>query len=363
MVEPGEDVFVPDGRVDTINTNNNSNIANKQNARVDVDELLDFIFPKSMQHPLSTGRLYAFAAYGPLGENANIRAGRGGMRIVSPWEMDTMCLQFEREDILQVYVSGGRPLFILNEAQKEEVIAQAESYLKTAKGRGYRRQVTRAEVIQILSGLSRDEARTVSFHDAQRAITEYRKRQIARFRVMFPDLVTWGEEKSSLCSVKASNTYAPPSSSSELISRGSGVTRHDRQFTPVATVTKTAGECATVRGAEVQSGRKNGRSGRRAKLSADVAPAEMFLRDVGYTPAGMAKHTNKLLSTRAFKVCHIDDANCPGLTENVRLIRNDKSLGHHPRRNPWDSYACLRGYNVGAHVRSARSTTTSKRKA
>ena len=102
MVEPGEDVFVPDGRVDTINTNNNSNIANKQNARVDVDELLDFIFPKSMQHPLSTGRLYAFAAYGPLGENANIRAGHGGMRIVSPWEMDTMCLQFEREDILQV---------------------------------------------------------------------------------------------------------------------------------------------------------------------------------------------------------------------------------------------------------------------
>ena len=194
----------------------------------------------------------------------------------------------------QVYVSGGRPLFILNEAQKEEVIAQAESYLKTAKGRGYRRQVTRAEVIQLLSGLSRDEARTVSFHDAQRAITEYRKRQIARFRVMFPDLVTWGEEKSSLCSVKASNTYAPPSSSSELISRGSGVTRHDGQFTPVATVTKTAGECATVRGAEVQSGRKNGRSGRRAKLSADVAPAEMFLRDVGYTPAGMAKHVSLL---------------------------------------------------------------------
>lgn len=69
---------------------------------VDVQELLDFIFPGSLQHPLSTGRLYAFGMYGPLDENSNLRAGRHGQRVMSAWEIDTMCLQFEREDILQV---------------------------------------------------------------------------------------------------------------------------------------------------------------------------------------------------------------------------------------------------------------------
>lgn len=38
---------------------------------------------------------------------------------------------------------------MLSEAQKEEIIAQADSHLKTAKGRGYRRQVTRDEVSEI----------------------------------------------------------------------------------------------------------------------------------------------------------------------------------------------------------------------
>lgn len=74
----------------------------RQNGKVDVKELLDFIFPDALQHPLSTGRLYAFGMYGPLDENAKLRAGHNGKRVVSAWEIDTMCLQFEREDILQV---------------------------------------------------------------------------------------------------------------------------------------------------------------------------------------------------------------------------------------------------------------------
>lgn len=45
----------------------------------------------------------------------------------------------------KVYISDGRPLFVLSEAQKEEVIAQADTHLKTARGRGYRRQITRPE--------------------------------------------------------------------------------------------------------------------------------------------------------------------------------------------------------------------------
>lgn len=76
--------------------------AAKLENKVDVGQLLDFIFPKSLQHPLSTGRLFAFAMYGPLDSNANLRSGHNGNRVVSTWEIDTMCLQFEREDLLQV---------------------------------------------------------------------------------------------------------------------------------------------------------------------------------------------------------------------------------------------------------------------
>lgn len=74
----------------------------RRSEKVDVEELLSFIFPSNLQHPLSTGRLYAFGIYGPLDEEGNLRAGHKGRRVVSGWELDTMCLQFEREDILQV---------------------------------------------------------------------------------------------------------------------------------------------------------------------------------------------------------------------------------------------------------------------
>lgn len=76
--------------------------ADKCLGKVDVEDLLNFIFPRNLQHPLSTGRLYAFGMYGPLDEDGNLRAGHNGQRVVSAWELDTMCLQFEREDILQV---------------------------------------------------------------------------------------------------------------------------------------------------------------------------------------------------------------------------------------------------------------------
>lgn len=75
----------------------------QRNGKVDVNELLRFVFPDTFQHPLSTGRLYAFGLYGPLDEEGtNLRAGQNGQRVVTPWELDTMCLQLEREDVLQV---------------------------------------------------------------------------------------------------------------------------------------------------------------------------------------------------------------------------------------------------------------------
>lgn len=209
-----------------------------------------------------------------------------------------------------MYISCGRPLFVLSEAQKEEVIAQADSRLKTAKGRGYGRQVTRAEVVQLLSGLPRDESNMVSFHDAQRVIINYREEQIARFKLVFPNLVSRRtDEKSSSGSARASSAKSdsPQQGSSAAASRVSRVSRADGQTkTPdVGIRTPTEGDSPASCGAGVQRGR-----GRRAdkKFSPDVAPAEMFVKDVGYTPAGLAKHVRFASDGQSPHVCMLFSA-------------------------------------------------------
>lgn len=68
---------------------------------VDLEDLVQFIFPTSLQHPLSTGRLIAFGLYGPLDSDARLRAGHKGSHVVGRWELDSLCRQFEREDILK----------------------------------------------------------------------------------------------------------------------------------------------------------------------------------------------------------------------------------------------------------------------
>lgn len=191
----------------------------------------------------------------------------------------------------KVYLSGGRPLFVLSDAQQEEVIAQADSHLRTAKGRGYRRQVTRAEVSDLLSGLPRDAAGLASFHDAQKLILGYREKQIARFRVIFPDTVT-----------KSGKT--PPSRRRVTSSAGGdsgGGSGGDGTMIPAGGSGSSAGGSVCSKSKENSVGRSrdagagSGKAASRSrgdKFSADVAPPEMFVKDVGFTPAGMAKHVS-----------------------------------------------------------------------
>ena len=85
---------------------------------VSLESLMRFVFPEGLQHPLSTGRLYAFGFYGPLDRNAQLRSGHKGQHVVSRWELDTMCAQFEREDVLQLkYCPGSKRLSIGAEAR------------------------------------------------------------------------------------------------------------------------------------------------------------------------------------------------------------------------------------------------------
>lgn len=73
---------------------------------------------------MSTGRLLAFGFYGPLDADARLRSGHMGSHVVGRWELDTMCRQFEREDILQVYMPNGKSSSSLSAEEAEQLLAQ-----------------------------------------------------------------------------------------------------------------------------------------------------------------------------------------------------------------------------------------------
>lgn len=282
---------------------------------VDLEAVKRFIFPENLQHAMSTGRLFAFGLYGPLDADACLRSGHKGQHVVTCWELDTMCRQFEREDILQVYTLKGQSHSNLSEEQAEELLAQADSRLKVAKGKAMMQQVTREEVDELFSGLERDGKGRLNFHKMQRAIMEYRQDCINRNKVVFPQLT------------KKESRYGD---------------------------TKTANQTAkSILSDQKLKARKKG-------LSHDIAPRSMFLADVGMNSMDVASHTNRLLSTKAFKICNIADGNSSSLTANVRLIRPEGSNGEGKLR--WDDNCAKRGTHMGSFVKAEYSTTTVKRR-
>lgn len=189
-------------------------------------------------------------------------------------------------------------MFVLNDAQKEEVIAQADSHLKTAKGRGYRRQITRGEVIDLLSSLPRDDSGLVSFHDAQKLITGYREKQIARFKVIFPEIAGGAtRKKPGRASKSCAHGHIGGDGQTQdgEVGRGSGGDRSGTLAETTVVGRAQAGN-ALASTENMSTGCSGGggakRRGGRAKFSADVAPAEMFVKDMGYTPAGIANNVS-----------------------------------------------------------------------
>lgn len=255
---------------------------------VSLGSLMRFVFPEGLQHPLSTGRLYAFGFYGPLDRNSQLRSGHKGQHVVSRWELDTMCAQFEREDVLQVYILPGRPLAVLSESQQDELIAQADRRIKAQTGKGLMPQVKRSDVAELFDGLKHSEDGRMRFHEMQRRIMDFREDRIKRLKVMYP---------------KVTRKVDKPASSSK------GVT---------SLVASTGPPRA-----------------RRGKVSPDVAPPEMFQKNKGMNNNAISAHTNRLLSTRAYKICDIESGNSAELTSNVRLIRENR-----PQRevgSPWNT--------------------------
>mmetsp|Transcript_19085 Transcript_19085/g.50210 ORF Transcript_19085/g.50210 Transcript_19085/m.50210 type:complete len:331 (-) Transcript_19085:152-1144(-) len=298
---------------------------------VDLEAVKRFVFPQNLQHPMSTGRLFAFGFYGPLDADARLRSGHKGQHVVGNWELDTMCRQFEREDILQIYMLPGQTHSNLSEDQAEEILAQADSRLKVAKGKAMMKQVTPEEVDMIFSDLEPDPATgLLQFHDCQQRIIEYRQYCIKLNKEVFPEVTSKAKRIGSL--------------------------KSGPEFTPIGPLGATYNEFGP--------GRSTGRRTRGVRVGASVAPATMFLRDKGLNSMEVASSTNKLLCHKAFSLCNIADGNSSELTANVRLVRSEpKDSAYTPEgRSTWDRNHATRGQLMGAFVKAPKSSTTVKRK-
>jgi saccharopepsin len=165
-----------------------SNISDK----VSLEQLLKFLFPPKVQHPLSTGRLFVFALYGPLDRDSKLRAGYMNQHVVTSHELDTMANTISREDILSVYAGQG-----LAPEEEEEILAQADGAMKFIP------QYVTDDVERILKLVPRDEDGLMSFHDMQGAISKARAKHVKRLKAAM------------LALTKKKNKHAPTSAVEE----------------------------------------------------------------------------------------------------------------------------------------------------
>ena len=115
-----------------------------------LEDLLNFVFPHNLQHPLAASRLFIFGLYGPLDKEGQLRSGRGGKHIVSEYELETMCEQVEREDLIKIYLHKQSNLGILSTAEQDDLINQADTKFKIEKGKAMFPRLTRQEIINLL---------------------------------------------------------------------------------------------------------------------------------------------------------------------------------------------------------------------
>jgi hypothetical protein len=124
-------------------------IVKRDKFQVRVEDMIAFIFPEDLQHPLAAGRLFALGMYGPLDEDNMLRTGPLGKHKTTVWELDSMCIQIEREDILSIYLHKQSEMSLLTTEEQESLIAQADSHLKREKGRAMLPQITRDDIIHL----------------------------------------------------------------------------------------------------------------------------------------------------------------------------------------------------------------------
>jgi hypothetical protein len=149
-------------------------------ARVDLDELLAFVFPAAEQHSRSAGRLAVFAAAGPLRDGA-LWGGRAGARALTPRELDAEIDTVERDDVLAAF-TGGRVL-----GDVDAVLRSAREYGGVALPR-----MSRAQVVALLARVPRAADGTASFHDVQALVLAARAARVRDMRQLFPPVPAAG---------------------------------------------------------------------------------------------------------------------------------------------------------------------------
>lgn len=264
-------------------------------AKVSMEQLQKFLFPPRVQHPLSTGRLFIFALYGPLDRDSLLRAGHMGKHIVTARELDTMSATLAREDILSVYAGQG-----LAPEEEEEILAQADGAMKFIP------QYTTEDIERILKLVPRDEDGLMSFHDMQMAISKARAKHVRRLK------------DAMLALTKSKNKQA--------------------QTAPVEEKDRLAEQVK-------KAGKKPA-----AKVSRLVAPPTMFEADMGVSETENAVVISKMLAKHSFKICQVETGNNPQLTQNVRLLKDD--YRYKEGQEVWDNNCCLKGKQRGTFVKS-----------
>lgn len=114
---------------------------------VEIDDLLSFVFPEHLQHPLTAGRLFSYSSYGPLDGLKKLRSGYKRMHILNDNELESMSLQFDRDDILSIYAADFQNL---STAEQSMIIGQSDPKFKSGKGKSILPTLTRTDVIDIL---------------------------------------------------------------------------------------------------------------------------------------------------------------------------------------------------------------------
>jgi len=247
--------------------------------RIDLERLISFLFPSGYQHPLVAGRLIAFGFYGPLDDKLNLRSGRRGDRVVLDYELEEICLQLEREDIVSIYLHRKRDLGLLSSAEQESIIAQADAHLKRAKGKASLPRLTKPDIYAIFKQLPRDSNGLLSFHEMQRTIETWRNERIKQYKLVFPEM---------------GGGSGPP----DTRPHKTGPWEHPPPF--------------------------------KGLVSAAIAPKTLFIKKRGLTNADVVEEQNKLLTKYAFQITTAGETADPGITQNVRLLRDvEPSLGNY----------------------------------
>jgi len=131
-------------------------------------QLMLFVFPSSLEHPESTGRLELFARYGPVDQAGNLRGGISGSHVHSNLEIRNMIHHETRE-----------MLFALFKKPRETVEVIVDGLMPAAMAYNY----TLPEVKQLLKPCFGENGK-LKFNQAQQIILDTQK---ARLQALLKD--------------------------------------------------------------------------------------------------------------------------------------------------------------------------------